>query len=167
MALPPLIGEHDLTIDERNRLLFPAVWRRALEAEKAGNGDKAAGKEFVLMTGTNGKLWLYPQPAYEVLVGQVQRFGIPTPEQQKLAMMVFAKATPIALDKQNRLLIPEKSLRRTNTGKDVAVLGLGDHMEIWNREEWERYDEELTPQMGHIAAKVRQDELYEQSIKNG
>ncbi|MEM6315570.1 MAG: hypothetical protein AAF743_15890 [Planctomycetota bacterium] len=157
MALPPLIGEHDLNIDEKNRLSMPATWRRALNGEKA----------FVLMTGGNGKLWLYPEPAYQVLVERVQTVGIPSPEQRKLAQMIFARATPITLDKQHRILIPEKSLRRTGTGKDVAVLGMGDHMEIWNREQWEKADEELTPQMDAVASAVRQSELEEKSVTGG
>lgn len=155
VALPPLIGEHELTIDEKNRLLIPAPWRRALDLENDG---------LVLMTGVNRKPWIYTVSAHSVVAAQVLRPGIPTKEQQELALAVLARANPLTVDKQGRVLLPEKFLRRTGTKREVSLLGVGDHMEIWNRDDWESLDEELGARMGEVAAAVKQNELYERSL---
>jgi MraZ protein len=46
-------------------------------------------------------------------------------------------------DKQGRVLIPEKMRQRTALQKEVTLVGVRDHLEIWNRPEWEAERERL------------------------
>ena len=156
LALPILIGEHELTVDEKNRLLIPAQWRRALDLDNDG---------LVLITGLNGRPWIYTESAHAVVAEQVLKPGLPTPQREQLSLAFLARANPLKIDKQGRVVLPEKILRRTQTHKDVSLLGVGDHMEIWNRDEWETFDEQLGARMGEIAAEAKQNELYEMSLK--
>jgi DNA-binding transcriptional regulator/RsmH inhibitor MraZ len=48
----------------------------------------------------------------------------------------------VAVDKQGRLVLPEKIIRRTGVRGEVTVAGARDHIEIWPRAEWEAYSEE-------------------------
>ncbi len=151
MAASPgylLIGEYELTVDNKNRLLVPADFRRVIVPERDGEG-------LVVVIGVNRKPWLYPETYYEALVGGLGREVAPDEDVMAFDQMFFARATRIAPDKQGRILLPEKTLRRTNTGKDVTLLGVRDHMELWNREEWEERDLELTAKMSEIALRAR------------
>ena len=62
-----LYGEHELTIDDKNRLLVPAEIRKSLSPERDGEA-------FFLVIGRNRKPWLYPERYYEHLVSLGQ-FG--------------------------------------------------------------------------------------------
>ena len=55
-----LYGQYELTIDAKNRLLVPADIRRRLEPERDGTA-------FFIVTGDNGRLWLYPEKIYEAM----------------------------------------------------------------------------------------------------
>lgn len=146
-----LFGEHPLTIDGKNRILIPAELRRSLDPQRDGSA-------FFVVIGQNRKPWLYPEKYYESLVAQ-RRLGL-TPNKDLLAFAQyhFAMASRIEWDKTWRILLPEKTLARTGTGKDVIVLGLGDHLEIWNQSEWEARFEELLKDAGELASRVQQNE---------
>jgi MraZ protein len=70
--------------------------------------------------------------------------------------MHFARASHVEWDKQGRLVIPEKALRRTGLGRDVTMIGVRDHLELWNRSDWDAREEELSKRHGEIALRARE-----------
>jgi MraZ protein len=52
-------------------------------------------------------------------------------------------ASLVEWDKQWRLLIPERTLSRTGTGREITLVGAGDHLQIWNRGDWEQQFHQL------------------------
>jgi MraZ protein len=65
-------------------------------------------------------------------------------------------ASRLEWDKQGRVLMPEKTLRRTNVGKDVTLIGVRDHLELWNRGDWEPHFEQLLARGAEVALKAKQ-----------
>ena len=58
---PILYGEYELSIDDKNRMLVPSDVRKQLDPDEDGEA-------FFLVFGTDGRLSLYPERHYEVLV---------------------------------------------------------------------------------------------------
>ena len=58
--MPLLYGQYKLAKDSKNRLLIPAEVRRGMDPEKDGNA-------FFVVTGDNGRLWLYTEKAYDAM----------------------------------------------------------------------------------------------------
>jgi MraZ protein len=139
-----LYGEYELSIDDKNRMLIPSEVRRSIDPERDGEA-------FFLVVGVNRVPWLYPEWYYENLVSRDP--GDVTPDEQKLAFdqMNFAMASRLEWDKQGRVLIPDKTLRRTGTGKEVTLIGVRDHLELWNRSDWEARRESLLARSSEIA----------------
>jgi transcriptional regulator MraZ len=48
----------------------------------------------------------------------------------------FAGASEGELDKQGRIGLPAMLLEHAKLGRDVVVLGVNDHLEIWDRAAW-------------------------------
>lgn len=144
-----LIGEYELTIDDKNRLLVPSEIRKSLDPQRDGEA-------FILTIGQNRKPWLYPEKYYEQLVSDAQQDI--TPEEDLLAfdLMNFAMASRIEWDKQGRVLIPDKTLRRTGTGKEVTLIGVRNHLQLWNRDEWEASREALMQRSAEISLRAKQ-----------
>jgi MraZ protein len=144
-----LYGEYELTIDEKNRMLVPSEVRRAIDPERDGEA-------FFLIMGINRVPWLYPERYYESLVARDP--GEMTPGEDALAydQMNFAMASRLEWDKQGRVLFPEKTLRRTSLGRDVTLIGVRDHLELWNRSDWENHREALLARSAEIALKAKQ-----------
>jgi MraZ protein len=143
-----LIGEHDLTIDEKNRLLIPSEIRKSMNADRDGTA-------LFLVLGLNRKPWLYPERYYEELVYQAQPEITPGEEELDFAHANFALASKLEWDSQGRLLIPEKTLRRTELSREVTLIGSGDHLEIWNRTDWESRREQILARHAEIAIRAK------------
>lgn len=144
-----LFGEYELTIDEKNRLLVPAEVRKSLDPQ-------VDGERFFLIVGVNRVPWFYPEKAYEELVSQAPVEMTPGEDLLAFDQLNFAMADRLAIDKQGRVLIPERTLRRTNVGKDVTLIGVRDHLELWNRADWETRREALFARSPEIALRARQ-----------
>lgn len=151
-----LFGEYELTIDDKNRMLVPAEIRKALVPERDGEA-------FFMVVGLNQVPWLYPEKFYELLVSQ-EPADI-TPEEDLLAFdqVNYGLASRMEWDKQGRVLIPEKTLRRTGLGREVTVIGVRDHLELWNRQDWEIRREELIKRSSEIALRAKRARLASSS----
>ncbi|HEX8522966.1 MAG TPA: hypothetical protein VF669_11965 [Tepidisphaeraceae bacterium] len=139
-----LYGEYELNVDEKNRLLIPSEVRRQIDPERDGEA-------FFLIVGVNRVPWIYPERYYEELVSR--RPAELTPAEDILAFdqLNFALASRLEPDKQGRVLIPEKTLRRSQVSKEVTLIGVRDHLELWNRTEWENRRQALEQRSSEIA----------------
>ncbi len=148
MRHPILFGEYDLTIDDKNRLLIPSEIRKQIDPARDGEG-------FFLTIGTNRRLWLYTSAYYEALVLQEPGEMIPGTDRLEFDLLNFALASKVETDKQGRLLVPDKLLKRSATGKDVYLIGVRNHLELWNRDEWDTQREELVRRREQVAMAAR------------
>lgn len=131
-----LTGEYDINIDDKYRLSMPAEIRKSINPEKDGEG-------FFLVPGLNRRPWLYAERYYEKKVEQDQQELLPDEDQLDFDHMNFALTTKLEFDPQGRLAIPAKTFRRMEMSREVTLIGARDHLEIWNRADWERRREEL------------------------
>jgi MraZ protein len=125
-----LYGEYELSIDEKNRMLIPSEVRRQIDPERDGDA-------FFLTVGVNRVPWLYPERYYEELVSRKPAELTPAEEALDRDLVNFGMASRLEWDKQGRVLIPEKTLRRTGLGKEVTLIGVRDHLQLWNTADWE------------------------------
>jgi MraZ protein len=144
-----LIGEHELTIDDKNRLLIPSDIRKTMNSDRDGDA-------FFLVLGLNRKPWLYPEKYYEQMVFQAQPDITPGEEQLDFDHMNFALASRLEWDSQGRLLVPDKTLRRTEMSREVTLIGARDHLEIWNRADWEGRREQLLARSADVVIRAKQ-----------
>lgn len=141
-------GEYEHTLDQKNRLSIPARFRQLLSPD-------SIGEEFYLIIGANKKLWLYPNKYYEELVNRHPAELIPDEKVLQFEQMTFGLARLLEIDSTGRIVVPEKMLRRSSLGKQVAIIGVRDHLELWNRDEWERYVENGLSEYSHTLTRAR------------
>jgi MraZ protein len=123
-----------LTVDEKSRLLIPAEIRRKLDPTQDTD-------VFVIKIGNNGKLWMWPERYYDAKVfnedANLEIDDIdPTPEQLERMLKRSADIYRVPMDKQGRILLPESVMELTRTGRDVALLGVFNHLQLWNRDDY-------------------------------
>lgn len=150
---PVLFGEFDLNIDDKNRLLIPSEVRQRINQAEFGEG-------FFLVIGINRLPWIYPERYYEELATRAPADLIPAEAVLAFDQLYFARAHRLEPDKQGRVLLPEKTLRRANIMKEVTLIGARDHLEIYNRADWDARREELErrgPEIARAAKRVQQD----------
>ncbi len=129
---PFFIGNHDLTIDEKGRLLIPADVRKALDETRDGSS-------FILITGPNDQLWLYPEHYYRRNVAPSTTDPVPDPDQLDYMLVLFGQALRLTPDKAGRVVLSESSVDRERLGRDVVLVGVQNHLQLWPRAEWRAY----------------------------
>jgi MraZ protein len=122
-----LLGEHDHTLDDKNRLTLPARLRHHF------------GEGIVVTRGMEGCLFAFTPPGWDAYVEQ--RLGKLDPlskESRRMQRFFFSGAIETELDKQGRVGLPAALLTHAKLGRDVVVAGVRDHLEIWDRDAWRR-----------------------------
>ena len=120
-----LLGTHDHTLDDKNRLTLPAKFRESF----------AAG--LVVARGFEGCLRAFRREDWD---GHVESRLAPldplSKETRRIQRFYFANATESELDKQGRVMIPSALSEHAKLGREVVVAGVNDHLEIWDRAAW-------------------------------
>lgn len=84
-------------------------------------------------------LWLYPEKYYEqLLMSLMPPDIIPNDDLTEYAQMTFAMAERVELDNQGRIGLPSSLLKDAGLGNEVALIGMRDHLELWNRADWDQ-----------------------------
>ena len=138
-----LLGAHEHTIDDKNRLTLPAKFRQAF----------ADG--VVVTRGLDGCLYAYRRPDWARLVeSRLAEVDPLRAEGRRLERFFYSGATETELDKQGRVMIPAPLLEHAALGRDVVVAGTGDHLEIWDRDAWRREVTEFEGSAEDVAERV-------------
>ena len=145
-----LYGNYELTVDDKNRILVPSEVRKKLDPERDGEA-------FFLVTGRDGRLWLYPERHYELLVSRDPSELTPSEDTLAFDRLMLGLASRVEWDKQGRVLLPDKALKRAGIGKEVTLVGARDHLELWNRADWESEREQLEARRRDLVEKIRQE----------
>jgi MraZ protein len=56
---------------------------------------------------------------------------------------IFASAYEVMVDDQGRIVLPDRLISYAGLGDQVYFLGIGDRVEIWNKEIWEKKETEV------------------------
>lgn len=142
-----LIGEHDITLDDKSRLLVPADFRK--EISEARDESK-----LICRIGSNRVPWLYPEDYYRELIAQRRATLTPGEDEEAFNEAYYGMVFRLQWDAQGRVGLPEKLLRRTSLRKELTIVGSGDHLVIWNRDDWERRTALRVETMAEISEKA-------------
>jgi len=151
-----LTGEYEHTLDGKNRLFISNKLRSQIDVEEHGSS-------FYLVMGANGILCLYPEKYFQ----QIALAGAPgmaAPDEAVVfERLSFALASKVELDRQGRLLLGEKLRKRARLDNSLTLVGVRDHIELWNSGDWEKYLEDNLPQFQNQIMQARQTVLQKQS----
>ena len=122
-----LVGEYEHTIDEKHRLTLPAKFRQAF----------ADG--IIVTRGLDGCLFAYRREDWarsiESRLAAVDSFS---EAGRRLRRYFFGGAAETELDRQGRMIVPPHLIEHAKLGREVVVIGIHDHLEIWDRAAWRR-----------------------------
>jgi len=135
-------GTHEHTIDDKNRLTLPAKFRDGL------------GEGVVLVRGIDGTVDVYPRASWEASAERISALDSLTREAREMKRFVFAGATVTDLDKQGRVLVPPDLAGHASLGRDVAVVGVDDHIEIWDSPQWAAHVSAIEGSVGDVAERA-------------
>jgi MraZ protein len=143
-----LYGEFDLAVDDKGRLSIPSEVRKSLDLERDG-------KAFFVVVGENKRTWLYPERTYEKMISNPVSEISPGKDVNLFNQLNYGMASKVEWDKQGRIGLPEKTIRRTGLQKEITMVGVRDHLELWNRSEWQEHSDLLLATKSEIVLRVK------------
>ena len=105
------MGEYNHNVDTKGRLIIPAKFRESL------------GERFVVTRGLDGCLFVYDNSEWETFEKKLQTMLMGRKDSRNYARFFLAKASEVEVDKQGRILIPQKLREYAGLEKDVVMVG--------------------------------------------
>ncbi len=136
------IGEYQHVVDSKGRLFIPARFRDGL------------GDRFVITKGLDRCLFVYPLQEWEQLETKLKKLPFARADARAFVRLFFSGAAELEPDKQGRIVIPLGLRQYAGLEKEVVVLGVSSRVEVWSREEWEKYSAEAGDAYEEIAEKI-------------
>ena len=127
-----LTGEYQHVVDNKSRVLISNKLRSQIDAD-------VHGSSFYLVLGANGILCLYPEKYFEQIALAVAPGATAPDEAVAFERMSFALTSKVELDNQGRLLLNDSLRKRAGLKDQITLIGVRDHIELWNSESWEQY----------------------------
>lgn len=127
-----LIGEYEHSLDAKGRLIMPAKLRQDM------------GEKFIVTKGLDGCLFAFSQTEWNNFEEKLKGLPLSDKNARNFVRFFLSGATECEIDKQGRFLIPTNLRISANLEKDAIIIGVGTRIEIWNKETWEKCDEEIS-----------------------
>jgi MraZ protein len=121
------------TIDEKGRIIIPARFRDVL---KAGGGDG------VMVSRLDKSLFAYTFEEWSKIENKILSLAEKSGNMRRFRRVFIGGAFECICDKQGRILIPPSLRQYSELEKEIVLVGVLDHFEIWSRKNWE--NENLT-----------------------
>lgn len=126
-------GAAQLNLDVKGRLAIPARHRDALTA--SGDG------RLVLTAHPHRCLLLYPEPAWAPIRDRILAAPSFDPRSAAAKRVLVGNARDSEIDAAGRILVAPELRDFAGLDKQVWLIGMGSHFEIWSDAGWRRQHE--------------------------
>ena len=123
----PFLGTFTPRLDDKGRLILPAKFRPQL----------AAG--LVVTRGQERCLFVFPMAEFQRMHEQIRTAPVTSKQARDYLRVFLSGAHDEIPDKQGRLSIPSALRGYAGLDRDVAVIGAGTRVEIWDATAWDAY----------------------------
>ena len=89
--------------------------------------------EIVINRGFEGCLVLWPQNVWDETTARMNSLNLFVRDNRQFVRAFNNGATPLALDSQNRLLLPKQLLDYASIDREIVLFAYSDRIEVWNK----------------------------------
>jgi MraZ protein len=133
------IGTFTHCFDDKGRLTLPAKFREELVSG------------VYITRGIDHCLFVYPRAAFESLATRMSQLPL---AERNVVRHMFANAADDVPDRQGRVLIPLHLRDYAQIDGETVIIGLYDHLEIWQPDRWATVNAQQDPEA--LAERLRQ-----------
>lgn len=146
MAEREYLGPHPTVLDEAGRITIPRRFREIMEDKEHLN--------WTVTRGYDANLYLYNRDQWQKLVDYAEGLHPLDPKAQRLLRTIYGCALSVTVDRQGRMPIPSALRELAKLDREVVLVGMRDHLELWNKEAWAAFQASAGPEMGTLAAEL-------------
>ncbi len=138
-----LTGNFTRSLDEKLRLAIPKRLRDAMAGPKGGG--------LLIAPETDASLAIYSEAAFGRWAERLAQVSPTRQDVRAFTRLFYAQAQRVELDGQGRIRIPPELAQLAKLEKEVVLLGVYDHLEIWAAPRWRAYVADKQPHYDEIA----------------
>ncbi|MBB3047086.1 MraZ protein [Litorivivens lipolytica] len=132
-------GSNNVTMDSKGRLAIPAKIRDALA--------DACGGRIVITAHTEDRcLLVYPEQEWAELQEKIAALPNMNPKARRIQRLVLGYATPLELDSNGRVLLPQTLRDYAQLEKKLILVGQNNKLELWSEALWNSWVDEDEPE---------------------
>ena len=136
-------GQHEHNLDAKDRLTVPARFRAALS------------EGVVLSAGLDPCVEVFPVEDYsrheKDALAQLNPFSR---NDRMMRRRILARSHDDGLDSAGRIHLPKHLIEHADLEGTCVVVGLVDHLEVWNAETWRAHNEEIDAEAEEMSEEV-------------
>jgi MraZ protein len=121
-------------LDPKGRLIVPARFRDVL---------KQSSVDGLMISTMDGALTCYTLEDWRKIEERVLNLSSKSENMRRFRRIFIGGAHECLLDKQGRILIPPSLRQQAGLEKEVVLVGVLDHFEVWAKENWAQEDQKL------------------------
>ena len=118
------LGTFNPKLDDKGRLILPAKFR-----------DLCSG--VVITRGQENCLYMFTQAEFERIHQEIKQAPLTSKQGRNFLRVFLAGAHDEMPDKQNRVTIPQALRKYASLERELAVVGVGSRVEIWDAKQWQ------------------------------
>jgi len=124
-------GEYEVSLTTGGRIALPKKIREAFEKQ-----------EFIITKGPGKCLLGYDKKSWDEQVKEILNLPVldrENPENLRKRRILFSATVYLETDEQGRAVLPKNLRAFAALSKKAVIAGVGDHFEIWDKNNWEQY----------------------------
>lgn len=125
------------TLDAKGRIIVPARFRDLIRA----NGDG------VMVSRMDSCLLAYTFPEWHQIESRILALSEKSETMRRFRRVFIGGAFECTCDKQERVLIPPSLRQYAELDKEIVLVGVLDHFEIWSRDKWDSENNNMEADM--------------------
>lgn len=142
-----LIGQYETALSDKRRVAIPKSFRREL------------GDRIIVAKWYEGCLVLVRESDWKELLNRLTgKKGVVTAPVRDTDRFILGSAFEVEPDSQGRVIIPSLLADYAELAEEVTFLGLGDRVEIWNREKWKEQEQYVAKNAAELVEKLAENE---------
>ena len=123
-------GSYEHTLDDKGRLVLPSRLRNNL------------GNKLFILKGYEGSLSLYKEEEFKSYIDSLSSLPYSSKNNRDIVRIALSSVFELNLDSQYRIQIPQALINKYQIEKEVVIIGVIDHLEIWNKSKWDKYQKD-------------------------
>jgi MraZ protein len=136
------LGEYQHTLDAKGRLSLPVKFRNQLSGC------------YVVVKGIEKCLYVFSPEGFEAFLAQLLERGDFGKDLREVRLFFTSGAKEDELDSAGRISIQSKQRAYARLERDVAVIGNGDRIEIWDAEAWDEHNRQAESRIEEVTSKL-------------
>ena len=133
------MGEYHHFLDDKGRIIIPSKFREDL------------GEKFIITRGLENCLFVYSEDDFQRIVHKLESLPFTKKDARQFMRFFLSGASEAEFDKQGRIHITSPLISYAGLEKECIIIGSGDRLEIWSKNNWNAFFDSAKDNMSDIA----------------